>query len=131
MHMDSSSIARLFFRRFYTYCTLSSKSLHSGEAGIPVAGSFAPSHRYQGTYSKLRREAEERKQNEEKSQRWITRADVDRASWQRRKDEVPPEVAKELNDYESVTSEKMRTRDRKPKRVKMLMRDFIEGTPIM
>lgn len=129
--MDSP-VAGRFFKRLYSYCTLPRKSLHTQRSQYPSQFHHAQLRRHRGTYSQLRKDAEERRKREaeqqaEQSKGYVTRKDIDRASWQTRKDVVPDNVAAELHDYEVVTAEQLRTKNKRPRRVKILMRDFIEG----
>ena len=50
------------------------------------------------------------------------------SSWQQRTDIFPPDKLREYERYPMVTSDILRSRRERPKRVKMLARDFIEGT---
>jgi hypothetical protein len=47
--------------------------------------------------------------------------------WTPRKNAFPNERAEEFDRYPTVTAEMLKTRRERPRRVKMLMRDFIEG----
>lgn len=51
------------------------------------------------------------------------------SDWQQRTDILPPDKMKAFEKYPMVTSEQLRSRRERPKRVKMLARDFIEGQP--
>ena len=138
--MDSPT-ANLFFKRFYTYCTLSRRSVHSQKFVPSPSLNSAQFSRDAGTYSHLRKDAEHKRQKQEERNKkeevkeklelpkgYITRKDVDKMSWQKRKDEIPASIAAELHEYEVVTADQQRQKTRRPKRVKMPMRDFIEGT---
>lgn len=50
------------------------------------------------------------------------------SSWQQRTDHFPQDKADEYRRYPFVTADGLRTRKERPKRVKMLMRDFIEDS---
>ena len=50
-----------------------------------------------------------------------------RSSWQQRTDIFPPDKLKEYERYPMVTVDALRNRRERPKRVKMLARDFIDG----
>lgn len=47
--------------------------------------------------------------------------------WKHRTDDFPRDMSKELREYPMVTSTDLRSRPHRPRRVKMLARDFIEG----
>lgn len=49
------------------------------------------------------------------------------SSWQQRTDHFPQDKADEFKRYPMVTSDSMRHRKERPRRAKMLMRDFVEG----
>lgn len=50
------------------------------------------------------------------------------SNWQQRTDLFPVDMSEEYRKYPMVTAMDLRGRKERPKRVKMLMRDFIEGT---
>lgn len=50
------------------------------------------------------------------------------SSWQQRTDAFPEDKADEFKKYPMVTADVLRSRTERPKRVKMLMRDFIEDS---
>ena len=52
----------------------------------------------------------------------------ERTHWQQRTDLFPQNRSKEYEKYPLVTADMLRNRRERPRRVKMLMRDFIEGT---
>ena len=49
------------------------------------------------------------------------------SDWQQRTEILPPDKIKEFDKYPMVTADTLKTRRERPKRVKMLARDFIEG----
>ena len=49
------------------------------------------------------------------------------SDWQQRTDFFPPDKIKEFEKYPMVTSNQLKNRRERPKRVKMLARDFVEG----
>jgi hypothetical protein len=51
------------------------------------------------------------------------------SNWQQRTAILPPDKSKEFSKYPAVTAQDLRLRKERPKRVKMPMRDFIEGSP--
>ena len=53
---------------------------------------------------------------------------TERTHWQQRTDLFPQNRSAEYDKYPMVTADMLRSRRERPKRVKMLMRDFIEGT---
>ena len=57
-----------------------------------------------------------------------TREKNERGSqWQQRIDAFPKDMSTQLVEYPKVTSRDLRNRRERPKRVKMLARDFVEG----
>lgn len=50
------------------------------------------------------------------------------SDWQMRTDLFPPDKLRDYERYPMVTSDMLRSRRERPKRVKMLARDFIEGS---
>ena len=53
--------------------------------------------------------------------------DKNESHWQQRTDLFPQDMSEEYNKYPMVTADQLRGRRERPRRVKMLMRDFIEG----
>lgn len=56
----------------------------------------------------------------------ITASEKERG-WQQRRNAVPKERSEELERYPLVTAKELRSYKERPRRVRMLMRDFIEG----
>lgn len=50
------------------------------------------------------------------------------ANWQQRTDIMPFDMKEEFDTYPMLTADQLRGRKERPRRVKMLTRDFIEGT---
>ena len=48
--------------------------------------------------------------------------------WQQRTDIFPQNKAEEFDRFPMITADALRSRKERPKRVKMLTRDFIDGT---
>ena len=56
------------------------------------------------------------------------RTEKDRETgWQQRIDAFPKDMSKQMQEYPTVTARELRHRFHRPRRVKMLARDFIEG----
>jgi len=49
------------------------------------------------------------------------------SNWQQRLELLPEDKSEEFKRYPMVTADMLRNRKQRPRRVKMLMRDFIEG----
>ena len=49
------------------------------------------------------------------------------SDWQMRTDDFPPDKLRDYERYPMVTADMLRSRKERPKRIKMLARDFIEG----
>lgn len=50
--------------------------------------------------------------------------------WQQRTDLFPLDMSEEYQRYPLITADELRSRRERPRRVKMLMRDFIEGSAL-
>lgn len=48
--------------------------------------------------------------------------------WQQRTQILPADRSAEFKQYPYITADELKTRKERPRRVKMLMRDFIDGT---
>lgn len=104
--MDSP-YAALFFRRLF------SQTCRHGHPTASLHSRFAKLrhfYRHAGTYSRARRDGQ-----------------GDETAWQRRTDILPEDKLEEFKKYDMVTADDLRNKKRRPKRTKMLMRDFIEG----
>jgi hypothetical protein len=51
------------------------------------------------------------------------------STWQQRTDILPHDMSEEYSKFPTVTADDLRGRRERPRRVKMLARDFIEGMP--
>lgn len=101
--MDSR-VATLFFRQLFSHacshrCTTAPWLLTSQQTRRPA-----------GTYSGKRLDGR-----------------GDETAWQRRTDILPEDKLAEYKKYDMVTADDLRGKKRRPKRTKMLMRDFVEG----
>ena len=104
--MDSPLMAQVF-RRLLSHQTCSRLRFHPA---LSRRSSNAPGRRY------YRSSSED--------------VDDDRgqtSSWQQRTDIFPPDKLREYERYPMVTADALRNRRERPKRVKMLARDFIDG----
>ena len=52
------------------------------------------------------------------------------SDWQQRTDIFPPDKLRDFERYPMITADALRSRRERPRRVKMLARDFIEGTQV-
>lgn len=105
--MDPFSLSRVF-RRLLSHQTCSKLRFHTPP---PVRISHPPFRNYQ-TPSKV----QSRKNGQ------------DPDFWQQRTDIMPPDKAEEFSKYPMVTADMLRSRRERPRKVKMFVRDFIEGT---
>lgn len=79
--------------------------------------------RHAGSYSRLKDQSERRARGQ------IVSADDNvQLPWKPRKDLMPEEKQQAYEQYPLVTANDIRDKSRRPRRMKMLMRDFIEGT---
>ncbi|CAL3972234.1 unnamed protein product, partial [Diplocarpon coronariae] len=104
--MDSPIVSQLF-RQLFTHRPCQALLAHSS----------VPS-RIQGG-KQLRRHASGRGEGGEKPRR-------NDDHWQQRTDLFPSDMSGEYQKYPMVTADQLRGRKERPRRVKMLMRDFIE-----
>lgn len=108
--MDSPIISRLF-RQLFTHrpcqslCSHSSRPLHI----------HSTRHIQQRCYA-----ARARKTNDETTTR-------NESHWQQRSDVFSQDMLEEYKKYPMVTADQLRGRRERPRKVKMLTRDFIEG----
>jgi len=104
--MDSPLVAQLF-RQLFTHPA--SRCLARRAHTAPTAARHVPVHR-RGMAS--RREAGETARE---------------SKWTPRKNAFPHERAEEFDRYPVVTAQMLKNRRERPKRVKMLLREFIDG----
>lgn len=114
--MDSP-VASLFFRRLFSHGVCQSCRRNAASAGR-LPGRSLTLERRAGTYSRLKKEAATKQTKE-----WGTSSDI----WQPRSGLKVENVSKEFDEYPITTAEELRQKNRRPRRQKMLMRDFIEG----
>ena len=55
------------------------------------------------------------------------KSEAEDANWQQRTESFSLDMGDEYKSYPMVTAKELRDRRERPRRVKMLMRDFIEG----
>ncbi len=107
--MDSPAATQLFRRLFRHPACPSRRNLAHLAASLQYARTTAQRRRYSTRGWK----ADNSLSNE--------------SDWQQRSDMFPADMSEEYNKYPMVTAKELRTRKERPRRVKMLMRDFIEG----
>ncbi|KAH9826269.1 protein arginine methyltransferase [Teratosphaeria destructans] len=115
--MDSPAVNHLFRRlASHHFC-----QAHPPPAALSIPTTRAPSNkqqcRYRSVPSTYARSAPEKKPKT-----------TSESNWQQRTDHFPLDKADEYKRYPTVTSDHLRSRKERPKRVKMLMRDFIEDS---
>jgi hypothetical protein len=98
--------ASRFFRQFYVHSTYCEARCHTS-SNLHIRSST----RSAGTYSKNR--TDQRKGG---------------LAWKKRTDILPEERLAEYKQYDMVTAVDLQRKNRRPKRTKMLMRDFIEDS---
>lgn len=110
--MDSPLLTQLF-RQLFSRRACQSLRSHSE---LPFRIQGARRHGQSRCLSRTARRrdgADDRKRNE--------------SHWQQRTDLFPLDMAEEYQKYPMVTADQLRGRRERPRRVKMLTRDFIEG----
>ncbi|KAF2085655.1 DUF185-domain-containing protein [Saccharata proteae CBS 121410] len=107
--MDSPVVTQLFRQLF---SQRSSRCLRARTARLSNASRILPSQRRGIAYRKPDSKTDGYK---------LSR-------WQQRADSFPADRTKEFNSYPTVTADELRTWHKRPRRVKMLMRDFIEDS---
>lgn len=107
--MDSPAITQLF-RRLATHHFCHRTAHHVRPLAIP-----AQQHRHQSGQRYKSRTQEKPKTTIE-------------SNWQQRTDHFPLDKAEDFKRYPTVTADGLRSRKERPRRVKMLMRDFIEDS---
>ena len=102
-------LASMIFRRLLSHQTCSRVRFYAPISGQPLLG--APGRRYHRSSKEDDGEDDSRQTSD----------------WQMRTDIFPPDKLRDYERYPMVTSDMLRSRRERPKRVKMLARDFIEG----
>jgi hypothetical protein len=110
-HMDSRAVNRLF-RRLAAHQFCQPARQHGPSTVVPTQQWHS---RSAAAYSRARADKAKPKTTAE-------------SSWQQRTDHFPLDKAEEYKRYPIVTSDALRARKERPRRVKMLMRDFIEDS---
>lgn len=108
--MDSPLISNVF-RRLLSHQTCSRLRYHT-----PAAQSLPPKHSGRRHYRISNNEVEDESRQT--------------SDWQQRTDIFPPDKLRDYGRYPMVTADALRNRRERPKRVKMLARDFIEGITV-
>jgi len=109
--MDSP-LATLFFRRLLAHAP--SKAAGKIPRSLRSLAPTSTSLRCAGSYSKQKKGASKE----------------DELAWRPKTDILPEDKKEEYLRYPMVTADELRGKTRRPKRQKMLMRDFIEGVYI-
>lgn len=105
--MDSPIISRLF-RQLFSHQRCQSTRSHSA-LPFRINNGRRPQIRYLSSGG----DGAEKRRNE--------------ANWQQRSDIFPYDMSEEFKSYPMLTADQLRGRKERPRRVKMLTRDFIEG----
>lgn len=100
-----------FFRQFFLHSTYK-PTKHTPRLACHV-GKASFQKRAAGTYSSRRRKNEEAKED---------------APWIKRPEVLPQARLEEFSKYDMTTAEELRSKRRRPKRTRMLMRDFIDDS---
>jgi hypothetical protein len=112
--MDSPLLTRLF-RQLFSHRACQSLRSHS-ELPFRIQGARRHGQRQCISSTSRRRDgAGDARRNE--------------SHWQQRTDMFPLDMSEEYQKYPMVTADQLRGRRERPRRVKMLTRDFIEGCP--
>ena len=104
-----STLASMIFRRLLSHQTCSRLRFHPPVSGPPPSN--VRGRRYYRTSKEDDGDDDSRQTSD----------------WQMRTDLFPPDKLRDYERYPMVTSGMLRSRRERPKRVKMLARDFIEG----
>src|SRR5450432_700565 len=107
--MDSPVITQLF-RQLFRHRTCQSVRSHST---LPFRIHYTSRTQRRRLSDRRVDESEALKRNE--------------SNWQQRTDILPVDKSEDYNRYPMVTASQLRARRERPRRVKMLTRDFIEG----
>lgn len=144
--MADKSIAALVFRQLFSRCRcpcrqdvgrqpsqtrrdyhISSKKLHSASNPRSAHGR-GPISRLETATSLAPRQWRRHEETYARNRGLRNRDDKQELAWKTRKDVIPADRAAEFKEYDTTTSVELATKTRRPRRTKMLMRDFIEDS---
>lgn len=121
--MDSPAVVRLFRRlASHQFCENNVHTHAHARAIIPSASAS----QWQRPHSISQRRNQSTRPQTRTSQPKV-KTTVE-SSWQQRTDHFPVDKAEEFKRFPSITADALRGRKERPRRVKMLMRDFIEDS---
>lgn len=114
--MDSPIVAQLFRQLFRHRPAGCQARLHQLRHGISAAAASRHRHSYQQTCSYATRASRDRGMKSNESR------------WQQRTNLLPEDRRDEFAQYPYISMSELKRRKERPRKVKMLLRDFIDGT---
>lgn len=118
--MDSPIVAQLFRQLFRTRSAGCHARLHQLRHGLPAAAAASKHH--------------QSPRHQQQTCSYATRASPDRgmktneSRWQQRTNLLPEDRRDEFAQYPYISMQELKKRKERPRKVKMLLRDFIDGT---